>query len=97
MEIVLTWQFVLASVAIYAIISTFKRIAKIYVITSNPLYKTFITLLNIGIGILIAIPPGFLPSDNIYKRIILGIVAGFFSNYAYQMVKRFMKGETKNE
>lgn len=97
MEVLISWQFILASCAIYAIISVVKRLGRIYIVTDHIIYKTFITLLNLILGAIIALPPGFIPGDNIWERVAVGIVAGFFSNYSYQMVKRFMKGEEEND
>jgi hypothetical protein len=90
-NILFSWQLLAASVAIYAIITAIKKIGKLYILTTNKLYQLILTLSNIILGFIVAIPPGFLPGDNYFERLVLGIVAGFLSNYTYQFVKRFLK------
>jgi len=98
MEIFLSWQFGVAAVAIAAIVDRVKKITRHLLPKhkQSELLKSLFACLNIILGILIATIPSFLPGEHFSHRMLVGICAGFLSNFAYSIVlKRF--GKDKND
>jgi hypothetical protein len=93
LTVLLSWPVLASSISIYATIAILKRIALILKkeLDDSKLMKIFLTLAGPGLGCGIAFHPGFLPGNNLYERMIAGIVAGFLSNYFYHFIRRFFK------
>lgn len=100
-SVFLTWQFMVACVAIYAIAETFKRAAKKGApsVFEAAWFQGFIlTPLPVVVGAIVGCVPGFLGTNGapIGARILIGIAAGFLSSFVYGVVKRFLpKGKGK--
>jgi len=94
-DIILCWQVLATSIAIYSIILCIKRIAIIYNIKmkDNKDFKIILTFLNTFIGIIFAFIPDFLPGSNFKERAVIGIVCGFLSNYSYVFIKKFINNK----
>lgn len=93
----LTWQFAATCIAIYGIMATLKVGLQIVAATSPKLAKVLatgwfqgfvMTPMNLVLGVLFALPPGWLVPKDQPGRIILGICAGFLSVFVYTMVKK---------
>jgi hypothetical protein len=81
----LTWQFAVAATAVAALMGTLKSVA----FDVRPAwfakgcFKAVMSIANIALGLLAAAPAGFLQGDTFGQRALLGIVAGFVSQFVY--------------
>jgi hypothetical protein len=54
-------------------------------------FKAFLTLTNIGWGLVTAIPPDYLKGSTFGQRAMVGVLAGMLSNFAYDLaIKRLL-------
>jgi len=101
-NVLLSWQVIVTSMAIYSIILCLKRVFYLSNrnIAESKSFKSVLVFLNTFIGIIFAFIPNFLPGNNFSERAIVGIVCGFLSNYSYIFIKKLFletskKGEAK--
>ena len=101
-NVLLSWQVIVTSMAIYSIILCLKRVFYLSNrnIAESKSFKSTLVFLNTFIGIIFAFIPNFLPGNNFSERAIVGIVCGFLSNYTYIFIKKMFletskKGEAK--
>ena len=91
----LTWQFWAASLFVVAVITTAKRAVSVAspALVQRGWFKAMLTAMNLVLGMVTAIPTGFLPGATLGQRLIVGCVAGAASHTVYHLVlKRFMGG-----
>ena len=96
LNIFVRWQFLVSCLSIYALVYYFKKAITIAksVVAEAPWFKGYIlTPLNLFTGALIGLFPGFIIEGDLLSRILVGIVAGLLSNFAYQLVKKRITGE----
>lgn len=93
----LTWQFAAAAVAVMALMTMLKRVfikAKKEHILQKPWFQAYIlTPLPLLLGFGIAFIPGFLAGEHWYQRALLGVGAGFMSQFAYSLLKKRLDPE----
>lgn len=84
-------KLVLASVAIYALVTVAKRALKIAAprfAGKRSVRALILTPLAPALGALAALIPGFLPGGNYGARLAAGLAAGLLSHWAYGIVRR---------
>lgn len=89
----MSWQFVATAVIIYAIQFTFVKMGRAYKplgkLQAKAWFQGFImTPMNVVLGLLFAIPKGWLVPADQKGRFILGACAGFLSLFIYTMLKK---------
>ena len=89
----LTWQLLASAIVIFAIMSLLKKglgvFKKSAVLLDKRWFQAFVlATLPLAIGVLIALIPGFLKGSEFSHRIVLGVCAGFSSQFLYAVVKK---------
>jgi hypothetical protein len=57
-------------------------------------WKAVLTLLNVVLGLIAAIPAGYLKGDTFAQRAMLGVALGLVSHYAYHLAwKNWLRGK----
>ena len=91
-EPIVTWQFLISSLAIIAVITIIKNALRALDknLVKRGSVKAVFALGDLLLGFVVAIPHDFLMGDTYTKRVFVGIVAGFFSQFIYHLIlKRF--------
>jgi undecaprenyl pyrophosphate phosphatase UppP len=86
-----TWQFLVACVAIVAVVSTLKKAVHqaAPALSNKGYFKAFLTMANLLVGTLVAAPTGFLVGETFVERMLVGLCAGLLSNFVYAaLIKR---------
>jgi hypothetical protein len=93
----LTWQFAATAVAVMALMTMLKKVfirAKKEHILNKPWFQAYIlTPLPLILGFGIAFIPGFLCGEHWYQRAVLGVSAGFLSQFLYGVFKKRLDPE----
>lgn len=87
-------QFAIAAVCVLAVTTALKRLilARRPTLNESQTFKAAMVLSNLVIGVVTAIPAGFLAGDRFSQRAILGICAGYGSQFAYHLLLKRVGG-----
>jgi hypothetical protein len=88
-----SWQFGVAAMVIIAILATLKKILRQIgsTVAEKGWFKVCMTVANLVLGLLVAIPKDFLLGNTYWQRALVGVCAGFLSNYIYTLlIKRLL-------
>jgi hypothetical protein len=92
----LTWQFATASVFVAAAMLVVKGVLVELIprALGNRWVKAGLTLANVALGLLTAIPADWLPGRGFAQRAFMGVVAGVVSQFVYSaLIKRLQGGQ----
>jgi hypothetical protein len=87
--------FAVASVAVLAVTSAIKRLilAQRPALKDSQSFKAGMVLSNLVVGVVTAVPTGFLAGEKFAQRAILGVCAGYASQLAYHGVVKRLGGK----
>jgi hypothetical protein len=82
------WQFVAAFVVIFIVLTFAKRfIAQVAPkVAKANWFSATLTLANLGLGALLAIPKGFLFGGTYFERLLIGLIAGGLNHMLFHLI-----------
>lgn len=80
-------EFIIASVTIYFLINCIKKMGN----RNSRWFKISLTILPLIFGSLLGLIPNFLYGNSIWERVLVGFIAGSFSETIYRIVKKRIK------